>query len=189
MTNEWFLKRIGKFPLSAEIEEYVISTEPHKKGGFHVHIYMYFDDKVDIKNASFFDIHHYYTGKPKVPGKINGFFHPHVQKPRFKDRLISYITKEKNYITNIDVRPEWEQIYEDSEDWEMFWTAVLRASNSYKSFIGWKALESKFKIKMERKEGWTQSDERAEKLKKWGDHWTQKKTTDTQELNIQRKKE
>ncbi len=169
MDPKWFLNRLKGLELGAEIDEYCIAREPHKKGGHHVHIYIKFEEKVDIKNANAFDLYYYMKA-----------YHPNVTGPKYKDRVLNYITKGKEFIKNFDVRPEWKQILDESEDYEDFYNAILLAGNSYKSYIGWRALEKLFDIKYKTGLG---KNRTAESMKGFMDKWKQHNETDTVSLN------
>lgn len=98
----------------AEIKYFLGSQEPHKSGRWHVHLYIEFFDKIDVKSPDYFDIEFY------------GNRHPNIQKPRNLSKLWRYIKKGGDYETNLpnDGEPHFEQ-FSDIEDDELFWRELL----------------------------------------------------------------
>ncbi len=112
--------RLGAFKrqlnLIAEIKRYCISKELHKNGRAHIHAYLEFFEKQDFKSETCFDLIHY------------GRRHPNIQKPKSFHKLIRYIKKDGDYITNLPNHgiPEWKRLLaiEDEKEFleEILWT-------------------------------------------------------------------
>ncbi len=104
LTPEVVLLYLEKKAEIFRIRDYLISHETHKDGGKHIHAYLKFETKLDIKNMIFMDIVYY----RKV-------YHPNIQKVTQVHKLWEYIKKEKRYITNLkETRPLWKVMVEES---------------------------------------------------------------------------
>jgi len=68
--------------------QYVVAKELHESGKKHFHAYVYYDNKLDTRDAKFFD---FQTVHPNIINPGAGW--------------ISYCKKDKEYITNIEVNP------------------------------------------------------------------------------------
>jgi len=73
--------------------EYLITVEDHEESllnqiGTHVHLYLNFVKKIDIKNSNFFDVKGYDLKK-----KEEKVFHPHVESTKNKRKVIEYLLK------------------------------------------------------------------------------------------------
>ncbi len=109
------LKYLEKIVEKYDILQYLISIEDHADGGKHIHAYLKFDRTLDSKNVRFMDIKYY--------GKI---YHPNVQSVTGWHKLMEYIKKDGDWISNIEeTRPMWKVIAEDSLDEEDFATRML----------------------------------------------------------------
>lgn len=107
MDPEWILSKITA---KADVQDYLISQEQHKDGGYHIHAYFKFAKKLDKRDPKFFDVVYY-----KKP------YHPNIQKPKYKFKLFDYIKKDKKFITNIsETRPPWLVLLEDYDDDQEF---------------------------------------------------------------------
>ena len=112
MKPAWLLQQINA---KAEVEDYLISQEVHADGGYHLHAYFKFKEKLDTKNPRFFDVEYYKKS-----------YHPNIQKVKAQWALFRYIKKEGNYITNIkETRPPWQQILEDSTNRKDFLENIM----------------------------------------------------------------
>lgn len=123
----------------AEIKHYVISQEQHKeakKRNFHIHAYIEFPDKIDVKNERFFDLEYY--------GQI---YHPNIQRPKKKWQLLEYIKKDNEYIENFESRPGWKVILDDSTTDEEFLTQIMWRVNRIDNYAGYKTLRDLWDLK------------------------------------------
>lgn len=77
--------------------QYVVSKELHESGKKHYHAYVHYDNKLDTKDARFFD----FMG-----------VHPNVINPGAG--WISYCKKDKEFITNIELNPFTVALAEDT---------------------------------------------------------------------------
>jgi len=76
---------------NTKIEEYVLSLEHHLDGNKHIHVFLEFFKRVDIRNHTFFDI----------SINENKNIHGNYQVGKNKFSIISYIIKTYNdYISN-----------------------------------------------------------------------------------------
>jgi len=69
---------------SRDIEEYVVAQEKHQDGSDHLHIYLKLDEKLSVRDATFFD--------------LGGEYHGNYQSVRSPARVKKYCTKGSNYI-------------------------------------------------------------------------------------------
>lgn len=73
------------------LEHYVIAQEQHKDGNMHIHAYLLFSKKLNVRNEKKFDI------------TIEGVtYHPNMQGVRSWKNVVKYVTKDGNYLTNYD---------------------------------------------------------------------------------------
>lgn len=86
LTPQEVLDSISK---EEELEYYIVAQEQHKDGNKHIHAYLLFKKKLNIKNEKKFDI--------KLEGKT---YHPNMQGVRSWKNVIKYVTKDGNYVTN-----------------------------------------------------------------------------------------
>lgn len=70
-----------------EIEKYIIAQESHKDGNKHIHAYLLLKNKLNTRDCKYFD--------------FDGF-HPKFEGCRTWKKVICYVTKEGNYITNYE---------------------------------------------------------------------------------------
>jgi len=70
--------------------KYTISREQHQDGGYHLHVLLSFSNKLNIRNASHFD--------------LSGF-HPNIQPVRSLRNVDKYTKKDKDYISTIEDAP------------------------------------------------------------------------------------
>lgn len=92
------------------IKNYCIGQEDHKDNeGQHIHAYFAFASKVDVKNSRGFDI---------------GDFHPHIQVPRNRTHVIEYCKKDGKFISNIDIKHTYQDIFKSATDKASFLNEV-----------------------------------------------------------------
>lgn len=95
-----FLKKRG------ELTEYVICKEMHEDGEPHLHAWVAYSDKQDIKNERMFDL----LG-----------FHPNIQKAKNRRACINYVKKSRDFIFQMkDEKLKWKGIIEESRTAEEF---------------------------------------------------------------------
>lgn len=70
------------------VVEYVIAQETHEDGGHHIHAFIKLDKRVNFKNTLF-----------DIPGH-----HGNYQIAKSWPCVKKYVTKEGNYITNLDLQ-------------------------------------------------------------------------------------
>lgn len=83
------------------ILEYLIAEEEHESGEPHLHVYLKFSSKINLKDSTIFDF-----GKP---GEEH-YYHPNIQGCRSPSKVISYITKGDNWISNFHQCDVWSRI-------------------------------------------------------------------------------
>ncbi len=132
---EYLLRNISKI---ADVEEYLISQERHKDGGYHLHAYFKFTKKLDKRSARVFDLSYY-----------NKSYHPNIQVPKKRFKLFHYIKKDKSFITNIlETRPAWEVMLDESDNEEDFLYSLMRSIGRYDNYAGYRTLRDLFQIKL-----------------------------------------
>ena len=123
----------------AGVENYLISQERHKDGGFHLHGYFKFEKKQDRDSENLFGWSYY--------GKLHM---PHIQMPRKKHKLWEYIKKDKNFITNLDeTRPKWLVALEDSTGHEEFLLTTMWELNRIDNYAGYRTYRDLWQIKLD----------------------------------------
>jgi len=134
MTHNKLLKLVeGR----AEIENYVISQERHKDGGYHLHGYFKFSEKLDRGSEGLFGWSYY-----------NKLYMPHIESPRTKHKLWAYIKKSGVFITNIDeTRPKWLVFLEDSTSEEEFLMSTMWEIGRINNFAGYKTYRDLWQIR------------------------------------------
>lgn len=125
MTPAWLLMQIAT---KAEVTEHLICQEQHKDGGYHLHAYFKFAKKLDTKSSKFFDIKYYSS------------YHPNIQRVKKKWLLFKYIKKDGEYITNIETRPFWLEVLEDSESNIEFLKRLMWKIGRIDNYAGYKTL-------------------------------------------------
>ena len=85
LTKEEVLEKL-RMKLKGNLEDYLISQELHEDGTKHIHAWVKLHKLVNIKDPHYFDLDSY---------------HGNYQSVKSKGNWLSYITKEKNYITNL----------------------------------------------------------------------------------------
>jgi hypothetical protein len=81
---------LKKFP----VENYLISQEFHADGNQHLHVYLSFKKKYNVRNTRVFD---YVNSSGKV-------FHPNIEAVKSSVATLKYLTKfDKNFVTNLEV--------------------------------------------------------------------------------------
>ena len=97
ITKEFFLQVMSaKFSLL----HWTIGEEKHEDGEPHIHACLTFQRKLDLHSASAFDI------------AFNGTnYHPHIQKPRNLRNCHEYCRKNGSFITNIEDRKTYQEIF------------------------------------------------------------------------------
>ena len=132
-------KLLSLISAKADIEDYLICQENHDDGGYHLHAYFKFANKLDKKDAKFFDISYY-----------SKQFHPNIQKPKKIHKLWEYIKKEdENYITNIsETRPKWLVALEDSENIQEFLMSTMWEIGRIDNYAGYRTYRDLFEEKM-----------------------------------------
>jgi len=89
---------IDKFKKYRPIDHICVCHEKHKSGDLHLHIYVRFQKKINIKNANCWDIK-----DPKGIGNTeNGYFHPNIQATRSAPNWYNYVKEEGNYIEDMN---------------------------------------------------------------------------------------
>lgn len=72
------------------MREYCIGRETHQDGGFHLHVFVTFDRKLDIRSARTFDM--LYEGI---------VYHGNIQSVRNRGAVMDYVRKGGDYIENV----------------------------------------------------------------------------------------
>lgn len=123
---------LRKLSEKAEIEQYCIAQEKHaevKRRPFHIHAYIQFEEKVDIKNQEYFDLSYY---------GVN--YHPNIQAPKKKHLVLRYIRKDGQFIENFDSRPLWLKLIQDFPDETDFLQEILYHVNRIDNYAGYRTL-------------------------------------------------
>lgn len=94
---------------SHDISRYCIGRERHSDGGNHLHAYIAFNRKVDVKSQTFFDCQGY---------------HPHIEAVKNKTRTIEYCRKEKDFVESLPEQPSWAGLLKDCSTQEEFMSRV-----------------------------------------------------------------
>lgn len=77
-----------------DLEEFIIAHEEHQDEGIHIHVYALYADRVELSaDGSTFDLDHHGT-------RIHGNY----QVCKNKRKTIAYITKDGDFVSNIDVK-------------------------------------------------------------------------------------
>lgn len=122
----------------AGVDQYLISQETHKDGGYHIHAYLKFSEKIDTRDPRFFDIDYWRVLR-----------HPNISKVTEVHKLWAYIKKAGNYITNIDeTRPPWQAYLEDSKDEKEFLTNLMWDINRIDNYAGYRTIRDLFTAKL-----------------------------------------
>ncbi len=140
------------------IQDYLITREPHQKGGQHLHAYFRFEKRFRTQDRKFFN------WEVKTPLHIDGLdkfvWSPQWQRIRGnKHKLFHYIKKDGEYnfetklgyIANFDSRPRVLQLVDDCESWEEYYDGIVHLGSDY-----WKVKASieLMRIKLERLHGY-----------------------------------
>lgn len=144
MDAGWFRKRwmyeFRKLDRKVGVLDYIFAQETHKKPKgnslHHVHVYVNFDGNFETENPRIFDISHY--------SKV---YHPNVSSVRNRDKCINYVTKGRNFVTNMkdkDMYPRWRYLLDQYHRREIS-EYELRVQMGYEvsigSAAGWKNFE------------------------------------------------
>ena len=122
----------------AGIQDYMIAQEKHKDGGFHLHAYFKFQEKLD-RSASKLFLWEYYRKK----------YMPNVQKIRSVHKVWKYIKKDGKFITNLDeTRPVWLVNIQDSETTVEFLEKTMWDLNRYDNYAGYRTYRDLWDLKM-----------------------------------------
>lgn len=78
--------------LKENIENYIIAQEEHKDEGKHLHVYLKLDKIKDVINPRYYDLE-----------KETIIYHGNYQTCRSPKRVMEYVTKDGNYITNMNL--------------------------------------------------------------------------------------
>lgn len=74
-----------------DIDKYIISQEKHEDGNLHLHCYVKLNKVINIRNDKKFDV---------MEGDKT--YHPNIQSCKAPKKVMSYVIKDKDYITNIE---------------------------------------------------------------------------------------
>ncbi len=114
----------------AGVKDYLIAQERHKDGGYHIHAYVKFTEKLDTRSTSFFDMEYY-----------KKTYHPNIQKPKDVHKVWNYIKKSGEFITNIrETRPKWLVLLEDHNDTGDFLLSLMWEINRIDNYAGYRTL-------------------------------------------------
>lgn len=92
---------------------YSIGQENHQDdSGLHLHVFLQFPRKLDIKSSRFFDVLNY---------------HPHLQLPRNKTAVIEYTQKDGKFISDIEVRSTYQSIFKKAQS-KMDFLSLVKSS-------------------------------------------------------------
>lgn len=131
-------KLLSLISAKADVEDYLICQEKHDEGGYHLHAYFKFTNKLDKKSANCFDISYYSKN-----------FHPHIEKPKKIHKLWEYIKKDGEYITNIvETRPLWLKTIEDSGSKQEFLLKTMWEIGRIDNYAGYRTYMSLWDEKM-----------------------------------------
>jgi len=93
LTPDEALAHFMALPIKSPIEFYVIAREAHKEGGFHIHAWLKYANKVSVDEK-------YKRWDLLVDGKV---VHGNYQKSHSWSKCRAYIQKDGNYISNFDL--------------------------------------------------------------------------------------
>lgn len=99
LSRESALEQLKEKLLPRRIEKYVISTEKHKTGDQHLHVYVELDKKSNIENKNRLDL------EVEVEEEEREKKHGNYQSCRSYNNVVNYIIKEgkENVLTNMDL--------------------------------------------------------------------------------------
>lgn len=133
LTPEMVLLKISQ---KADVEHYLISQEIHKDGGYHIHAYFKFTEKLDKRDPRFFDIKYY------------KMYHPNVQRVKSKYSLWRYIKKDGSYISSdFESRPPWQVILHESDTDMDFYMDIMFKVNRIDNYAGYRTLLKLWELK------------------------------------------
>lgn len=112
MTKEAVLAQLKT---KGDVQGYCISVEAHEDGTPHVHAYLRFAKKTDVRSATHFDINE--------AGRV---FHGNYQAARKPSEVIEYIQKDGDFIEDCAVaaKKSWANILEESDSIIAFMDAI-----------------------------------------------------------------
>jgi len=93
LTKEFILKQLqGRF-ITNKINNYIIALEDHKDKTKHMHVLLMLNKRCDIKRQNYLDLN------------LNeNVYHGNYQSVRNIEKVIKYVTKDNNYISNMDLQ-------------------------------------------------------------------------------------
>ncbi len=122
-------KLLTAIKAKAGVDRYCISQERHADGGWHLHAFFKFTEKLDTKSSAFFDIKYYRS------------FHPNIVKVTKEPMLLKYIKKQGESIENFDTRPDWLALLDDCHDDKVqFLTELQYRIGRYDNYSGYRNL-------------------------------------------------
>lgn len=100
-----------------KLTKWVVARERHEDGNFHLHIYLGFSKKVDIKNPRLWDI-----------TDDNTTYHPNIQTTKDVTAWVTYCQKEDSEcISNVTIKRSYGDILSTADSQETFLQAVKEA--------------------------------------------------------------
>lgn len=121
-------KLLSAIEAKAGVSRYCISQERHEDGGYHIHAFFKFTEKLDTKDPRFFDVKYYRN------------FHPNIVKVTKEPMLLKYIKKMGASIENFDTRPDWLVLLESFPDKVEFLTELQYRLGRYDNYSGYRNL-------------------------------------------------
>lgn len=100
------------------IKEYCIAQEEHKDEGKHLHAYLRLTKQLSITNQRFFDLtieannEDYNENENENEPEEDVTYHPNIQKVKNYAKVLNYVQKDNNFITNIpekEFNNSWKQ--------------------------------------------------------------------------------
>lgn len=86
----------------ATLKEWIVAQESHQSGDKHLHLYLRLEAPLEIKDPLFFDLPHPH---------LNEVYHGNYRSCRSPKSVQKYVTKEGNYISNMDLTEEAKEIW------------------------------------------------------------------------------
>jgi len=82
--------------LCPEISEYMVAEERHQDGDLHIHAYLLLKKKINIRDPNFLDL----------TGPFDEKYHGNYQSAKARKRVLKYIMKDGDFLTNITDLPD-----------------------------------------------------------------------------------
>ncbi len=95
-----------------DIVEYVVASEKHKSGQPHIHCYIKLPRKINVRNASFFDLLDPMTGLTVIAKHPESAY----QGCRSPKAVWDYCIKDGKYVTNMQAPPHKNNVYAEALD-------------------------------------------------------------------------